>query len=68
MKSFGINLQVHYVPIYMQPYFKKKYKLKNSDFLNTYNFYTNEVSLPIYPSLTYKNVYFVCKKIISLIK
>ena len=40
----------------MQPYFKKKYKLKNSDFLNTYNFYTNEVSLPIYPSLTYKNI------------
>ena len=54
MYKRGIKLQVHYIPIFMQPYYKKKYKLNPNSFPNAYNFYKKTVSLPIYPSLKKK--------------
>jgi UDP-4-amino-4,6-dideoxy-N-acetyl-beta-L-altrosamine transaminase len=52
MKHAGILLQVHYIPIHLQPYYIKKYGFKKGDFPIAENFYSKEVSLPIYPDLT----------------
>jgi len=59
-----ISLQVHYIPIHLQPFYKKKLKYKKGDFPVSEKFYEKEVSLPIYYSLKEKNVY----KVINLIK
>ncbi len=67
MLNNGIKLQVHYIPLYMQPYYKKKYKLKISNFKNSYNFYQKEVSIPIYPGLTDNQINFVTEKIFNII-
>jgi len=60
-----IKLQVHYIPIHLQPYYKKKYGFKKGDFPVAESFYKKEVSLPIYYSLEKKNVYKVIKAIKS---
>ena len=52
LQSEGINLQVHYIPIHAQPFYKKKYGFKYGEFPNAEKFYQNEVSLPIYPTLS----------------
>jgi UDP-4-amino-4,6-dideoxy-N-acetyl-beta-L-altrosamine transaminase len=52
MKEAGILLQVHYIPIHLQPFYKKRYGFKSGDFPIAEKFYTREVSLPIYPDLT----------------
>ena len=44
-----INLQVHYIPIFLQPYYKENFKFKNKDFPESLKFYNQEVSLPTYP-------------------
>ena len=59
-----INLQVHYIPIHLQPYYKKNFNYRNGDFPFAENFYKKEVSLPIYYSLTNLQIY----KVIKLIK
>ena len=51
MKSSGINLQVHYIPVHLQPYYRNKYGYEPGDFLVAEKFYEKEVSLPIYPTL-----------------
>ena len=51
MKESKVNLQVHYIPIHLQPYYKNKYGFKLGDFSIAENFYLKEVSLPIYPDL-----------------
>jgi perosamine synthetase len=51
MKESGINLQVHYIPVHLQPYYQKNYGFKEGDFPVSETFYNNEVSLPIYPDL-----------------
>lgn len=48
----GLNLQVHYYPVPLQPYYVKKYGFKEADFPVAVNFYNREISLPIYPELT----------------
>ena len=64
MKSKNINLQVHYVPVHLHPYYRKMYNFKVGDFPIAEKFYKNEVSLPIYFSLKDRQVY----NIINLIK
>ena len=51
MKSKNILLQVHYIPVHLQPFYQKNYGFKKGDFSNAEEFYKNEVSLPIYPRL-----------------
>ncbi len=63
----GIKLQVHYIPLYMQPYYKKKYRLKISNFKNSFEFYQKEVSIPIYPGLSSSQINFITEKIFKLI-
>ena len=55
MKKAGINLQVHYIPIHLQPYYMNNYEFKEGDFPTSENFYNNELSLPIYPDLIQKD-------------
>ena len=59
-----IKLQVHYIPIHFHSYYKKKFGYKIGSFPITESFYKREVSLPIYFSLSLKQV----RKIIQLIK
>ena len=51
MAKKKINLQVHYIPIHLQPFYKKKYNYKLGDFPIAEKFYYQEISLPIYYSL-----------------
>ena len=65
-KKKGINLQVHYIPLHLQPFYKKKFGFKKKQFKNVENFYKNEISLPIYPSLKKNEVYKVINELLSL--
>ena len=67
MKKKGINLQVHYIPIYRQPFYRKKYNFKKENFKNSERFFKRVLSLPIYPSLTFKDANRVIKTITKLI-
>jgi len=67
MKNLGINLQVHYIPVHLQPFYKKKYGFKIKDFPISERFYNEEVSIPIYPDLTNENIEFVIDSILAII-
>ncbi len=65
MKNEGIQLQVHYIPVHLQPFYRKKFGFKKGAFSIAENFYHEEVSLPIYPDLSSNDQMFVIKKIKS---
>ncbi len=66
MKNFNINLQVHYIPVHLQPFYKKHFGTKEGDFPISENFYSKEVSLPIYPDLTKDEQDYVINNILKL--
>ena len=50
MRKNKIYVNSHYIPIHLQPYYKNL-GFKKKDFINSVNFYENEISLPIFPGL-----------------
>ena len=63
LKKKGIKTNVHYIPIYQHPYYKKiGFKVKN--FPNCEKYYNSSLSLPVYPDLNKKQL----NKIVKLIR
>ena len=66
--SLGIRLQVHYIPVHLQPYYQTNYNFKSGDFPVAEDFYKKEVSLPIFYNLTNDQLSFVIDAIKRNIK
>ncbi len=60
LRDNDIRLQVHYRPVPLQPYYRKKYGYKAGDFPQAEKYYRQAVSLPIYPLMTDDDVLRVC--------
>lgn len=52
LRSNGIMVQVHYIPVHYLPYYQSNFNFKRGDFPITEDFYSREVSLPMFPELT----------------
>jgi len=59
LSNNGIGSSVQYYPINLFSFYKKNSKLSNSKFKNTNTIFNKIISLPIYPSLTTKNLEFI---------
>ena len=68
MSEKGINLQVHYIPVHIQPYYTSNYNFKYGDFPVAESFYEKEFSLPIYNDLDENQVNYVIDTIFSIFK
>jgi len=64
LKDNGVNTQVHYIPIHLQPFYKKRYGYNKGDFPVAEGYYNKALSLPLYPTLKDSEQ----KKVISLIR
>ena len=67
-KKHGFQLQVHYKPIFLQEYYKKKYKINSKLYINSINFYKSVISVPMYPDLNEKNIRKFSKLLIEYFK
>ena len=54
LRKKKIYVQLHYIPIYRQPYYKKKFNFNLKNFKNSEDYYSRAISIPIYFSLTHK--------------
>jgi UDP-4-amino-4,6-dideoxy-N-acetyl-beta-L-altrosamine transaminase len=50
LRNNGILVNIHYIPIYRQPFYSKDYSIEN--FPNAESYYEEAISLPIFPGLT----------------
>ena len=51
LKSLGIGTQVHYIPVYRQPYYREQLRGKKIHCPNAERYYKEVLSLPIFPGL-----------------
>jgi UDP-4-amino-4,6-dideoxy-N-acetyl-beta-L-altrosamine transaminase len=61
LRANKIIVNLHYIPIYLHPFYKKKYDFK--DFPNSNYYYKRAISLPIYYELSNKEQNFIINKI-----
>ena len=68
LRKEGIGVNVHYIPVHLQPYYQKRFGYHSGDFPVAENYYSRVITLPIYPKMTDKDVEFVIEKVKKVIK
>lgn len=51
LKENGVYAQVHYIPVFMHPYYQERYQ-QNNPCPNSIDYYESCLSIPMYPGLT----------------
>ncbi len=67
LKKEGIGVQVHYIPVYLHPYYQKL-GYKKGICPNAEDFYTRQISIPIYPAMNDEDINFVIEKVWKVFK
>lgn len=56
LKEQGVQTQVHYIPVYLQPFYQKTFGTKWGDCSNAEYYYKKCLSLPLFPAMTDQDV------------
>ncbi len=56
LRAEGIGVNVHYVPVHLHPYYKKKFGTKPGDCPAAEHAYERALTLPLYPKMTDKDI------------
>lgn len=64
LQKEGLGVQVHYIPLHLQPFYKKKFGYKIGDFPIAEKYYERAITLPLFPKMTERDV----KKVVKIVK
>lgn len=63
LRKKGIGIQVHYIPVHLQPYYRKNFGYKAGDYPKAERYYKRTITLPIYPRLKSLELNYVVKAV-----
>lgn len=67
LRAENIGVNVHYIPIHLQPYYQKRFGYNLGDFPKAENYYSRAITLPIFPKMTDKDIDDVIKAVKKVI-
>ena len=67
LREKGIAVNVHYIPVYLHPFYRDKFKTKPGLCPNAENAYEQIISLPMFPSMTDEDIDYILKSIKEII-
>jgi UDP-4-amino-4,6-dideoxy-N-acetyl-beta-L-altrosamine transaminase len=65
LREAGIGVNVHYIPIHVQPFYKAR-GFKQGDFPNAETYYSEAISIPLYPDITHEQQDYIVATIKAL--
>jgi dTDP-4-amino-4,6-dideoxygalactose transaminase len=68
LRKKGIGVQVHYIPVHMQPYYRKNLGYSPGDYPNAEDYYRRTLSIPLYPTMARREVYYVIEKLKEILR
>ncbi|MDR3130730.1 MAG: DegT/DnrJ/EryC1/StrS family aminotransferase [Treponema sp.] len=63
LQERGIGVSVHFIPLHIMPYYKKRYTLEAEDFPESMRNFEQLVSLPIWPGMTEAQIWRVIEAV-----
>lgn len=52
LRRRGIGVQVHYMPLHLHPFYKKKFGYREGDFPKAEQYYERALTIPLFPKMT----------------
>jgi dTDP-4-amino-4,6-dideoxygalactose transaminase len=68
LREKGVGTQVLYIPVYLQPWYRRTYGYASGKCPNAERFYARALSLPLYPSMSDADIEIVIAAVASLKK
>lgn len=68
LREYGVGCQVHYIPVYRQPYHASRLEKGADSFPHTESYYQGCLSLPVFPGITDDEVDRVIEAVRSIVK
>lgn len=68
IREKGLGVNVHYIPVHLQPYYQNTFGYKDSDFPVSENYFTRCISLPVHQGMTDEDLHYVVNTVMSLLK
>ena len=65
-RKIGVN--VHYIPVHLQPFYQQRYGYRPGDFPSAESYYRRAISIPIYPRMTDEDVKYVTSSVIDVLQ
>ncbi len=65
LQQKGIKCSVHFIPLHLFSFYKKKYHYKPQDYPVSYRAFEGVLSLPLYPELTNERIRYIVRKIVD---
>ena len=63
LRKQGLGVQVHYIPVHLHPFYKKKFGYKKGDFPKAERYYERTISIPLFPGMTHAQARHVIKTV-----
>ncbi len=63
MRSAGIGVNVHYIPVHLHPYYQHHFHTQKGDFPVSEQAYQRLLSIPIFPAMNNANIDSICETI-----
>jgi dTDP-4-amino-4,6-dideoxygalactose transaminase len=68
LKKAGVGTSVHFIPLNLQPYYRKRYALSAGDFPHATAHYRSAITLPLYPDLRRAEVDYIADTLRKLLR
>lgn len=68
LRSKGIGVHVHYIPLHLQPYYREKFGYKRGDFPQAEAFYDSALTIPLFPALKNKDAERIIEAVLEVVK
>lgn len=67
LRKENLGVQVHYMPIHLHQFYRKRYGCKIGDFPKAENYYQRAITLPLFPKMTDQDIKYVIKTVKKII-
>ncbi|WP_201576113.1 UDP-4-amino-4,6-dideoxy-N-acetyl-beta-L-altrosamine transaminase [Psychrobacter okhotskensis] len=68
LRAANIGVNLHYIPVHIQPYYQKHFGFKVGDFPQAEQYYKEAISLPLYPDLTEEQQDYIVETLKDILK
>ena len=63
----GLGVQVHYIPLHLQPYYRQRYGHKRGDFPVAEAYYDEAITLPLFPAMKNEDIARVTETVLDVL-